>query len=53
MFEEGDKKAFSALNVFKFWRKNRNEFPDLSKLARYMLCVPSTSATSETLFSLG
>lgn len=36
-----------------WWKVHKINFPQLCKLARKYLCVPSTSAASEPLFSTG
>lgn len=34
-----------------FWLKNRNEFPNLAKLANILLNIPASSAVIETFYS--
>ena len=36
-----------------WWKANENSFPILSKLAKYVLAIPASSATSERIFSAG
>lgn len=38
-------------DVLAFWRAHCQDFPLLSMLARAVLCVPATSASSERAFS--
>ena len=38
-------------NVLEFWRKRQLNYPDLARIARYILCCPATSVSSERLFS--
>ena len=45
----GGKKEFS--NPFDWWRDNQYQFYLLALLARRILCIPSTSAPSERVFS--
>ena len=45
----GGKKAFS--NPLDWWRDNQHQFKLLASLARRILCIPSTSAPSERVFS--
>ena len=45
----GGKKEFS--NPLDWWRDNQYEFYLLALLARRILCIPSTSAPSERVFS--
>ena len=39
-------------SLLKFWKKKVIEYPNLSKLARSIYCIPATSAPSERIFSL-
>ncbi|KAJ4783290.1 Zinc finger BED domain-containing protein RICESLEEPER 2 [Rhynchospora pubera] len=41
------------LDVLTWWRENSVKFPILSKLAHDVLCIPTTTATSESDFSVG
>ncbi|KAJ3691732.1 hypothetical protein LUZ61_020896 [Rhynchospora tenuis] len=41
------------IDVLSWWRENSVKFPILSKLARDVLCIPITTATSESDFSAG
>ena len=45
----GGKKEFS--NPLDWWRDNQYQFNLLALLARRILCIPSTSAPSERVFS--
>ena len=38
-------------DVLKFWKEKTNQYPKLAKLARYVLCIPCSSAASERIFS--
>lgn len=37
--------------ILEFWKKNVKKYPDLSILAKKILCVPASSASSERNFS--
>uniref|UniRef100_A0A1I8BH85 BED-type domain-containing protein n=1 Tax=Meloidogyne hapla TaxID=6305 RepID=A0A1I8BH85_MELHA len=39
------------IDIFKWWRENGQQFPDLLPLARIVHSIPSTSISSERLFS--
>ena len=39
-------------NPLLWWKEHQAEFPQLSKLARRVLCIPATSAPSERIFSV-
>ena len=41
----------SAMDHLRWWAVNGDQFPLLSKVAQVILCVPGTSAPSETEFS--
>ena len=41
----------AANNAIKWWHTNREEFPCLWKLAKFVLCIPASEATSERVFS--
>ncbi|CAM9526079.1 unnamed protein product, partial [Phaeothamnion confervicola] len=38
--------------ILVWWRDRGVEFPKLALLARRVLCIPATSASSERLFSV-
>lgn len=38
-------------NILEFWRQNKNNMPQLHKLATVVLAVPSTQVSVERLFS--
>lgn len=40
-----------STNVFEWWKVNELRFPNISKLAKSMLCVPATSTAAERVFS--
>lgn len=42
----------SQQKVLQWWNSHQSQFPALSNLARYVLCIPATSAPSERAFSL-
>uniref|UniRef100_A0A3P9CWV5 HAT C-terminal dimerisation domain-containing protein n=1 Tax=Maylandia zebra TaxID=106582 RepID=A0A3P9CWV5_9CICH len=42
----------SQQNILQWWNSNSSQFPALSNLARFVLCIPATSAPSERAFSL-
>ena len=39
-------------NPLNWWKNNEKKFPQLSKVARCLLNIPSTSTTSERIFSV-
>ena len=39
-------------DVLLYWQENENTWPNLSAVARGLLCVPATSTSSERSFSL-
>ena len=39
------------VSILKWWKKNSNVFPQLSKLAKILLAIPAISAPSEWSFS--
>lgn len=42
----------SNMDILEYWKKNQFTFPNLSKLASRVLCVPATSTPSERVFSI-
>ena len=38
-------------NPLEWWKANGSQFPNLSQIAKKVLCVPATSASSERIFS--
>ena len=38
-------------DILNFWQSQANAFPLLAKVAKIILCVPATSASSERTFS--
>ena len=46
-------KRSSYIIVLDYWKAQQFRFPDLSKLARDILCVPVSTVASESAFSLG
>ena len=42
----------SCTNILKWWKGNSGKYPALSRVARNILCIMSTSAPSEDNFSL-
>ncbi|XP_027157937.1 zinc finger BED domain-containing protein RICESLEEPER 2-like [Coffea eugenioides] len=46
-------KRSSHIIVLDYWKAQQFRFPDLSKLARDILCVPVSTVASESAFSLG
>ncbi|XP_027114057.1 zinc finger BED domain-containing protein RICESLEEPER 2 isoform X1 [Coffea arabica] len=51
--DEPRAKRSSHINVLDYWKAQQFRFPDLSKLARDILCVPVSTVASESAFSLG
>jgi hypothetical protein len=43
--------AHCSNNIVQWWRAHENDFPRLTKLARHILCIPTSSAASERCFS--
>ena len=41
------------LDVLSWWKKNKNQFPSLSNMARDILSIPITTMASESCFSTG
>ena len=39
-------------DILKWWKTQRETFPRLSQLARFVFAIPATSAPSERIFSL-
>lgn len=39
-------------DALEFWRKNATNFPRLAAIAKVLLCIPATSASSESAFSV-
>ena len=39
-------------NILKWWEEHSKYFPTLTKIARYIHCIPASSAPSERIFSL-
>ena len=39
-------------DILKWWKTQRETFPHLSQLARFVFAIPATSAPSERIFSL-
>ena len=37
---------------FEWWRKNEEQFPTLSKLAKKLFCIPAISVPSKRIFSI-
>ena len=40
-----------STNVFEWWTVNEPRFPNISKLAKSMLCVPAISTAAERVCS--
>lgn len=49
---EIDKDAVGGIDLITFWKSRVDEFPGLSTLARCILCIPASSASSERAFSI-
>lgn len=43
----------TSVDVLEFWKSQQFRYPDLTKLARDVLCVPVSTVASESAFSLG
>lgn len=39
-------------DALQFWKKNETHFPRLASIAKVLLCIPATSASSESAFSV-
>ncbi|XP_015165567.1 zinc finger BED domain-containing protein RICESLEEPER 4-like [Solanum tuberosum] len=48
-----DRKTNPNLDVVGFWKDNKLRYPELSLMARDVLCVPITTVASESTFSTG
>ena len=46
-----DENVVGGLNLLLFWKAKANQFPSLSALAKCVLCIPASSASSERAFS--
>jgi len=42
----------SSRLALKWWQANESRFSVLSKLAKRLLCIPTTSVTAERIFSM-
>ncbi|XP_048615827.1 zinc finger BED domain-containing protein RICESLEEPER 2-like [Brassica napus] len=43
----------AKLDVIKYWKNNSNRFRELSRMACDVLCIPITTVSSESSFSVG
>ena len=50
---ETSKDANKGCDRLLWWKVNEKSYPILSKLAKYILAIPASSATSERIFSAG
>lgn len=50
LYEDAEDECLSA-DVLKWWATNAGRFPRLSLLARYVFCIPASSAAPERNFS--
>ena len=50
---ESSRDASKSCDRLLWWKVNETSFPMLSKLAKYILAIPASSATSERIFSAG
>ncbi|XP_019084387.1 PREDICTED: zinc finger BED domain-containing protein DAYSLEEPER-like [Camelina sativa] len=48
-----DMVAFQSLDVLKYWKDNAARFKELSRMACDVLCIPITTVSSESSFSVG
>lgn len=47
-----DRRKNLDLDVLVYWKQNQ-DYPDLARMARDVLCIPVTTVASESAFSLG
>jgi len=45
--------AFRSLDVLKYWKDNGSRFKELSRMVCDVLCIPITTMSSESSFSVG
>nr|VDD35494.1 unnamed protein product [Brassica oleracea] len=45
--------AFPKLDVLEYWKNNKAQFKELSRMACDVLCIPITTVSSEFSFSVG
>ncbi|PKU65045.1 Putative AC transposase [Dendrobium catenatum] len=43
----------SELDILQYWKVNQFRFPQVSKMARDVLCIPISTVASESAFSNG